>query len=339
MRLGLLGARADRGGLASQTREFHRHLSPDRTLVVDLGAARGPVDLSWYPDATVVRGGEVPADVLDCFLDGLDVLWCAETPYRADAFGRARQAGVRTVCHANPELWKGSRPDLVLAPTSWRLDLLPDPVVLPFPVARDRFPFRRRTQARTFVHAAAPAMADRNGTDLVLAALRHVRVPVRMVVLGRPGKLPSRVGRVAVEQGPETADYWRWWPDDGDVLLLPRRYAGQSLPMNEALSLGMPVVSLDVAPQNEWLPAEALVPVTRRSPRRMAGGVVQVADADPKALARVMDRLASDPAMVARCSDEADRYAESIAWETLLPRFQALLAGENVERGLTKSLR
>lgn len=337
MRLGLWGARADRGGLAAQTREFHRHLQPDRTHVVLLAErGRGQQDPAWYPDATT-SSDDIGPKMADRFLDGLDAVWCAETPYRSDFFDRARRAGVRSYLHANPELWKVdfAPPDVVLAPTSWRLDLLPDPVVLPFPIARDRLPFRQRSEARTFVHVAAPAMADRNGTRLVMAALPFVRSEIRLLILGYPGTLPSRVGRVTVERVDETADYWRAWPDDGDVLLLPRRYAGQSLPMNEALSLGMPVVSLDVAPQNDWLPPETLVPGTRRSPRRMAGGPVMVHDADPRTLARVIDRLATDPELVRQCSDAADIHAEAMSWDTLLPVYRRLLAGDNVNAGLT----
>lgn len=337
MNLGLWGARADRGGLAAQTREFHRHLQPERTHVVLLAErGRGQQDVSWYPGATT-SGDDIDPGTADRFLDGLDAVWCAETPYRADFFDRARKAGVRSYLHANPELWKSdfAPPDVVLAPTSWRLDLLPDPVVLPFPVARDRLPFRQRSEARTFVHVAAPAMADRNGTRIVLAALPHVRSEVRLLILGHPGQLRSRAGRVTVECVEETADYWRVWPGDADVLLLPRRYAGQSLPMNEALSLGMPVVSLDLPPQNGWLPPETLVPVTRRSPRRMAGGPVMVHDADPRTLARVIDRLASDPPLVQRCSDAADVHAEAMSWGALLPAYRQLLAGENIDAGLT----
>lgn len=331
MRLGLLGARADRGGLAAQTREFHRHMRPERTLLVDLGpAGRGPCDPSWYPGATVSAGVPTRAEV-EAFLAGLDAVWAFETPYLPEAFDLARSLGVRSVLQANPELWHGelAPPDAVVAATGWRLDLLPTGAgVLPFPVARDRLPFRRRTAAATFVHVAAPAMLDRNGTSLVLAAMRHVRRRCRLVVRSHPGRLPNRIGTVeVVHDRTEPADYWAGWPDDGDVLLLPRRYAGLSLTMQEAMSLGMPVASLDVTPQNAWLPQETLVPARPGRAHRMAGGQVRVADADPRALAAVIDRLVADPALVARCSDLAGEHAGRISWDALLPAYRATVAG------------
>jgi glycosyltransferase involved in cell wall biosynthesis len=39
-----------------------------------------------------------------------------------------------------------------------------------------------------------------------------------------------------------------------DAMVLPRRYAGLCLPMNEALISGMPVFMTDVSPNNQILP-------------------------------------------------------------------------------------
>ena len=42
-------------------------------------------------------------------------------------------------------------------------------------------------------------------------------------------------------------------------MVLPRRYAGLCLPMNEALISGLPVFMTDVSPNNQILPREWLV--------------------------------------------------------------------------------
>ena len=44
-----------------------------------------------------------------------------------------------------------------------------------------------------------------------------------------------------------------------DAMLLPRKYGGLCLPMNEALLSGIPVFMTNVAPNNEVLPKEWLV--------------------------------------------------------------------------------
>jgi glycosyltransferase involved in cell wall biosynthesis len=44
-----------------------------------------------------------------------------------------------------------------------------------------------------------------------------------------------------------------------DAMVLPRRYAGLCLPMNEALISGLPVFMTDISPNNQILPKEWLV--------------------------------------------------------------------------------
>src|SRR5581483_7515404 len=45
----------------------------------------------------------------------------------------------------------------------------------------------------------------------------------------------------------------------GSVLVLPRKYGGNCLPMNEALSAGMPVIMSNISPQADFLPDKWLV--------------------------------------------------------------------------------
>jgi glycosyltransferase involved in cell wall biosynthesis len=47
-----------------------------------------------------------------------------------------------------------------------------------------------------------------------------------------------------------------------DALILPRRYGGLCLPMNEALLSGLPVIMPDCSPNNDVLPERWLVPGT-----------------------------------------------------------------------------
>lgn len=326
-------ARGDRGGLAAMCDEFHRHMHPARTLLINTNLGRGPVVTERFPGAVSSPGmnDDLPVDTIHRVCAGADVIWSAETFYRADFCDHARQAGCRTVLHAMPELFGGthSPADVTWTPTGWRTDLLPgDAHHVPFPVARDRLPFRRRTKAEVFLHVAAPAMLDRNGTQAVLAALRWVRHPILLLVRGqtRPARRwRTQVGRVTIRRiDDEHPDYWQAWSDEADVLLLPRRYAGQCLPANEAASLGMPVVMTAIDPQLDWFHPETLVPARQASTARMGGGQVAVHDVSARALAEVIDRLAGSPSLVAAASDRADLYAESISWGRWAPRYRAM---------------
>lgn len=336
MRLGLWGARADAGGLANMTHEFWRHLHPDKTFVIDLGErGRGPADRTRYPGATFCEGMDdhITDTVIDTFCDGLDVVYAAETFYCHQFAERARSADVRTVLHAMPELVRAdyTQPDVMWLPTCWEAHRLPDAPIVPVPVARERLPYRARTEAATFLHVAAPAFHDRQGTKLVLAALRHLSRPTRVIIrASRRRDLPAMAGRslprhvdVDIQVGTDP-DYWAAYPAEADVLLLPRRYAGLSLPAQEAASLGMGVVMLDLPPYNTVLPPEALIAARPRQQVRMAGGTFTVHDADPRALAAKMDELTADPALVERLSKESDRLADSISWDRWASEYRRL---------------
>lgn len=338
-RLGLWGARMDSGGLSAQTLEFARHLKPNRILAMDLGdRGRGAVNRAMYPweRTTVVEGCTVDdGRTIARFLRDVDVVWGAETFYCARLVAMARRVGVRTVLQANPELYGMDRddpPDEVWLPTSWEAERIPAARVVPVPIARDRLPYRPRTECTTFLHVAAPAFHDRNGLRLLLGALRYVRNPCR-VIIRAPEKteLPASAYRsrwrhieIVIDRSTH-GDYWATYPDEADVLVLPRRYGGLSLPMREAASLGMPVLTLDLEPQRRWLPPEAMVPSRRGRAVPMVGGRFTVHDADPRDLAERMDRFLTEPDLVERMSKEADAWAEMLSWERWAPEYRKLL--------------
>lgn len=338
MRIGLI-ARADDGGLGQVTAEFYRHMSPDRTLIIDLGdRGRGAAHPERYAGPSVFwnRGmdSDIAEDLVALFCHGLDVVYSAETFYRSDFADLARAEGCRTVLHAMPELWRAdmSSPDAVWVPTDWELDRMPPGTrVVPVPVARDRLPYRApealRTHPLTFLHVAAPAMADRNGSRLVVDAIPHVREPCHVIFQGGEKPPPINTDMVTIEHRPSAAaEYWDVYPEDADVLLLPRRYAGLSLPMQEAASRGMPIVSLDLEPQRQWLPHYLTVPAWVIRPMAMVGGHFPVHDAEPGHVAAVMDRLSRDRGLLDQASHVMNRHAETLSWEYWTSRYADELA-------------
>ena len=115
-----------------------------------------------------------------------------------------------------------------------------------------------------------------------------------------------------------------------DVLLLPRRYAGSCLTMQEAAGCGLPIISLNLEPQNEWIPVSALVPARPHRNVAMVGGRFQVHTAEAKLVAEAMDRLSADRELVAYLSGVSRGHAESISWTRWAPLYTRLL--ENAAR-------
>lgn len=330
VRVGLI-ARADSRGLGVQCLEFFRAMSPVKTMVVDCPSADPlPLRRDWYPGATWVAGLPTAADFRR-WLDGVDVVYTAETGYGRALWSEAERAGVKTVLHLNREfLDPHDRPTLWAAPSMWRYDEVPDPkMFLPVPIATDRFTDRPRPATATnFLHIVGrPAIHDRNGTTDLLAALPHLRSRVTVTIRCQdptyvPGLLRARTIPANVElviQSGDTANY----SDNyrvGDVLVMPRRFGGLSLVVNEGLGAGMPVIMPNISP-NEWLPADWLVPATKTA-SFTAKTRVDVYTTDPQALAARMDEFAAYPVFYATALVTAQQLAKDLSWDTLRPVYE-----------------
>lgn len=335
-RLGLI-ARCDRGGLGIQTSEAYRHLHPERTLVVHTDhVARGQCDRSLYDGdgVTWLRADPSPTDARN-FMADLDVVFSCECLYLPEWIAIARSLGVQVVVQANPEFYDhelaGAR---IVLPTSWEADRVPHERILPVPVALERFPYRQRSEARVFYHPTSQAMLDRNGTGIVLAALQHVTTDVQVIVRGQlsRGDLARQRERtvrpnVKLTFLPWVDDpYWTAYPPEADMLLLPRRYGGLCLPMQEAAALGMPVVTTDLTPQREY-PHAVLIPAAPSVQESMKIGPVTVHKADPRLLAAEIDRLAGAPDEVSRLSAVARGWAETLSWSAWEQEYRVTLGG------------
>lgn len=336
MTLGLI-ARCDSGGLAAQTYEAYRHLQPYRTLVIDLGAGgRGNSMPHLYNQGDVIFSPGVPnRETMAKFLDGLTTVFTCESTYGYLLCDLAPYYGVRVVIQANPELrvpteWTGAE---IVLPTEWERRRFEKEKVLPVPINREVLPFKLRTEAKTFYHIAAPAMLDRNGTQIVIDALKYVSNECKVIIRGASSIVGfDRIGNVTVDYLPfETKPYYDLWPEEADIFLLPRRYGGLCLPMQEAASLGMPIVAIG-APPMDSLPHAFNVPATAAEPVQMKGGTFNVYSASPRKLAEQMDWLIEHRTYVSLLSTAADTWADKHSWDTLLPNYERLLGLSKRER-------
>lgn len=339
MTFGLIARAELSRGLGVLTSALYRHIPPDKTLVVDMSGHNGGFaqDFSAYPGATIRPYGSENDRTLGEWMEGLDVIYTAETAYWPRLFDIARFLGVRTILHAMPELapWgiddSLPRPDLFALPTTYRWDAIPEPkVLLPVPVDRERLKFRPRHHADVFLHIVGhKAMLDRNGTKTLLQALPFVRNFCRLVIRTQDTQEPLlyRIpkSRVMVEVVTEDYPDYAMPYDEADVLVMPRRYAGLCLPAQEAMSCGLALLMTGCPPNQDWLHPEGHIAVSRTRPAEMKGGLVDVHAADPKHLAERMDNLIENPELVARMSLHSDEWAGRHSWEAWTPRYRELL--------------
>ena len=352
MRLGLI-ARADNSGLGMQTWEFYNHMPVAKTLVVDMSGHNGNQQYPMRFPGAMWSHGIPNIGTIRAFLEGLDVVFVAEAPYNYMLYSIAREMGVKTAVQYNYEFFDWfkytdfPKPDMLIAPSLWHYTDIErwcrqndvQHIYLHCPVNRAKLPYRPPTgKAKTFLHVVGRAAAhDRNGTQTVIEASRHIKSDAVI-------KLHFQAEQGIGHQVTHTlSDYMNWVDMKGDreklnisqheydnyediyegsdVLLLPRRYGGNCLPMNEALSCGMPVIMTNISPNDRFLPGQWLIPADKVgsfTPRTQ----IDIYGATPEALAAKIDELAR------MNSDEfawhngfADGLAKKIDWKIMEPQY------------------
>ena len=335
MRVGLI-ARSDNTGLGNQTYEFFSHVKPAKTLVVTLYAKKLTEHVERYPDNPTTHTPN--AAQIHRFLDGLDIVYTAETPYNHELYSFARDKGIHTIEHSNYEFLaypqrftEAPKPSIFAAPSAWHFNDFPEPkVFLPVPIATRRFKRKKKVKgpASRFLHVIGhPATNDRNGTKDLLAALPFITSSVTVTLtcqsskyIPEIGQLPSNV--TVHKRCGDVENYWELY-DGQDVLILPRRYGGLCLPAQESIGAGMPVIMPDVSP-NQWLPAQWRTPA-KQSGELMVRRSFTTYKTDPVDLAAKIDSFC-DSEFYRNAMQEVDNLREEYSWDALLPVYHQVFA-------------
>lgn len=332
------------------SRDAMTHLQPSHVVVVDVGGPHAK-HLDWFPGAPVVKP-TTPAFEQEVrhMLGQVDSLLLLETPYDARLYDWAREAGVFTVVVAMPEyhIPERWRADLVVNPTSYLHDRLPEgSIVLPWPVDTSAITYRPRTQIDTWLHVVGqPCAHDRNGTNLVLRAFEQM--PEQQLIIR--SQVPLRNLRRSRHHNiqfvsKETATVDELY-QDADAFILPRRYAGQSLVINEAQAAGLPLVCLDRVPEAAWTAPKALIPSHGRKGRgwtrsradvyprnrTLPGGLgqLEIADAAIEDVVRTVHRVAGSLGRTQRLSDLSRHRALSMSWDAIGDRWRSIVSSQRV---------
>jgi len=279
MNLGIV-VRADDGGLAWQTVALCRMLEPSKVMIIDsrpfngTGVKQHPERFAAYD--SMITNGFPTNDECHRFLDGLTHVLTCETPYTFELFAEAERRGIKTFLQQNHEFCDyltGSErplPTKFLAPSLWKLDViyrrfgdrvvfLPPPT-FPSDFASARIANHGRTGRRQFLHVVGkPAAGDRNGTMLLMYAMQRTRADFELVVKSQAPLEPIIKDKRITWDSSSPDDQWRLYARF-DALIMPRRYGGLCLPMNEALTSGLPVIMPNTSPNDAILPADWLVP-------------------------------------------------------------------------------
>jgi hypothetical protein len=339
-RIGIV-ARSENRGLGHLTWEAWRHLDGASALVVSIGQQLNHgfdehFD-RYYGERTYFTkwdNGRLEEPVVREWLRHLDVVYVAETAYDRRLYDWARDAGVATVLHTMPELHhldEADVADVVWCPTPWRLAEIAKrttrPVrLVPFPVAIEHFAggSDAARQSVNVLHVAGrAAYGDRNGTKIAAAASHlFVRGGVNYGVTSQDETVPLGAGRRLMT----TLRYWQLYAG-ADILLMPRRFGGLCLPIQEASAAGLAVVALDTEPHDWYGCADVEAEVVGQF--ETGSGTVDIHGADPSHVADAVlfvarGHFGGERILVER-RGKAREWAEDHSWEKLLPTWHDAL--------------
>jgi glycosyltransferase involved in cell wall biosynthesis len=191
-------------------------------------------------------------------------------------------------------------PTYMISPSYWKVDETiakfgndTKVVHIPPPIHLDDFKSVRennmlRDHKRLLHIGGKAASQDRNGTQTVIDMLRYSKADYELVIRSQSElNINYKDSRLTVEIG--NIDSRSEMYNGFDAMVMPRRYAGLCLPMNEALVSGLPVFMTDISPNNQILPSDWLVSSSKVS-TLMTRVKLDVYEADVKELAKKIDR-------------------------------------------------
>jgi glycosyltransferase involved in cell wall biosynthesis len=307
MRLGII-ARSDNTGLGNQTRNLVNMLEPDKILLIDSTPFNeNKQHPDWYSgyDCITTNQGFATREEIVRFLDGLDVVLTCESFYSSMFLSLAHKRNVKTILQYNYEFLdlvvdpNQRMPSMLLSPSVWNIDHvekvlgnLTKVVYLPPPIDPIAFSSQReinmfKTHNRILHIAGKFASKDRNGTSTVIDMLKYSNADYELVIKSQtPIETDCNDPRLTIDVS-NTENYADLY-SGYDAMVLPRRYAGLCLPMNEALMSALPVFMTDISPNNFILPGEWLIG-SEKIDRLLTRMTLDVYGADPIKLAIRID--------------------------------------------------
>lgn len=317
---------ATRSGLGYLAKQFYDNGIINRIYVLD--HPRYEANREWYREEH--RFGRFTADA---FLKGLDAILIFENAFTQwRLVDLAKKRGIKLIIIPMYE-WTPNplpiNPDLVLCPS--KLDIYYfkhynyEFIHIPAP----DLPWLERTHAKLFVHNAGHGQVGyAKGTPEVLEAMRYTESDARLLVRGQTGE--KRIADVFREYiGMENVDFeygdkpYEELFSTGDVYINAERYNGLSLPLQEAYSSGMLVMTTDRFPANSWLPKEPLIPYSKIGKHTLNHTEFDIVTVDPRTIAKKIDEWYGKP--ILEYSQRGQRWAEEHSWDRMRPQYLDLI--------------
>lgn len=345
MRLGII-VRSDNTGLGYQTKQLTDMLKPSKVMLIDFSQHNNNKQHpEWYNEYEVVNVLGIPdSRDIDRFLKDIDVVLSCETFYNNDELIlKARDKGIKTILQYNYELFGNlskknmALPNVLVSPSLWKIDDIEfkfgrktKVIYLPPPTNINLFNGARKinrskTHNRILHIGGKRAAQDRNGTNTIVDMLRYSKADYELVIRTQT-KLDINFNddRIVLDYN-DSEDRESMYVGF-DAMVLPRRYAGLCLPMNESLLSALPVFMTNISPNNKVLPEKWLVE-SHLIDQFRAKTMIDVYEANLRKIAELIDNYVSlsDEQKTIEKEEALCIGYENFAPEALLPQYNKLI--------------
>ena len=302
--------RSDFTGLGNQSLNLAKMLKPAKILLVDSTSFnKSKQNPEWYDgfDVQQTAGWPTNADIKTFLTKDITHLFSAETMYNNAVYDLCRVRDIKTYVHVNYEFCDHLRDKNMPSPYYWvmpshwknkemhdlfkRVQYLPPPIFLnEFKQVREKN-MARKGGRRRYLHIIGKAAAnDRNGTKDLIKSMIYSSSDFELVIRSQfeINGIHTNDNRVRfdIRNIKDNTELYK----DFDAMILPRRYGGLCLPMNEALASGLPVIMTDISPNDEALPKEWLVRATKEE-EIMTRTILQTYSVDYRSMGEKLDWL------------------------------------------------
>ena len=321
MRIGMV-AYATKQGLGYLAKSFYDAGIVDEVILIYHG--RNTTYPEWYQNRAVsITRLPIRGKAVNDLLGRVDLMLFFETAFDWSFLKVCKARGVKTICMPMHEWFPVNCKnafDGYLCPSLLDVDYFPGSPLFQPPV--DPSTWKLRITAKRFLHNAGN-VGHRNhkGTLELLKATEYIEsdltVTIRCQNQEKFNRLVQQVPEVesnpavTIERGEiPYADLHK----DYDAVVIPEKFNGLSLPLQEAYAAGMLVITTARYPANTWLPTEPLIPVESYHQAAITDNYLtfQEAVVNPREIAKTMDAWYDRD--ITGYSQKAKRWAEVNSW-------------------------
>ena len=325
MRIGIIGP-ANESGLGRLVEDFYNHFECNVLAVNHNKGQRRKFERALYSQNATPTNDE-----LHYLADESDLLLTFETPFSPNAYKIFKQRKKPTVCMTMYECMQDGREfwndvDVFISCSLPDLQTVGyrNKIFLPVPIDTERIKFiPRQGKIRKIIHNAGyGGFYGRNGTTEVLKTFsRYQGDDMELIIRGqqKPELDAMRDKKnIIFDTGEKEFDQLYSY---GDLFFFPCRFNGLSLPIQESMAAGLPVLTSPLKAWKGLVPEEWQVPF--KSTMNIAyGRMIEIGMIDPeKAVAKIEWLKTQD---LQQLSYQARAAAEKRSWAKLKPEYEKL---------------